>query len=135
MTDKAFLDRVEHFRKTHVNQNPIEPWPVIGVLTQPVVDGKKEQFNYDQYVLEANKDFVQLGGSYAVPVKYDLEDQELYQLLEKLNGVLFTGGNLLLMNTTTGEQHQYYKTAKKIYEYSKRLMDQHNETFVIFGVC
>jgi gamma-glutamyl hydrolase len=133
--DKALIEYAEHYRKYHVNQNPLEPWPVIGVLTQPVVDDKKDHFHYDQYVLEANKDFVQMGGSYAVPIRYDLGDQDLYELLDKLNGVLFTGGNLLLLNTTSGEQHQYYKTARKIYEYSKRQKDQKNDNFLIFGVC
>ena len=45
--DKAFFEMAEHYRKYHSNLNPVEPSPVIGILTQPVVDSKKERFNYD----------------------------------------------------------------------------------------
>jgi hypothetical protein len=56
--------------------------PVIGILTQPVADKNKPYFPYEQYVLDINKDFVQWGGSYAVPVPFDISDDELYGLLD-----------------------------------------------------
>lgn len=65
-----------------------------------------------------------MSGSIAVPVKYDSSDEELYDLLGKLKGILFTGGGLELINPVTGEQHIYYKTAKKIFNYSMRLKDE-----------
>ena len=58
-------------------------------------------------------------GSRTVAIPYDIEDAELADLLKQINGVLFTGGGLKLIDTETGQQHPYYKTAKKIFYYSK----------------
>ena len=63
-----------------------------------------------------------------------MPDDELYSLLDQLNGVLFTGGGLVLFEKN-GHVHQYYKTAKKIYEYSMMMKDKKNETFPLFGTC
>jgi len=49
--------------------------------------------------------FVEMGGCIAVPIYYDMRESELKKLLSKINGVLFTGGGLTLINQTTGEQH------------------------------
>ena len=65
-----------------------------------------------------NKQFVELAGNVAVPIRYDLPEDELLALLSKLNGVLFTGGNLILVNPKTNEHHQYYNSAKVIFQYS-----------------
>jgi hypothetical protein len=40
--------------------------------------------------------------------------------------MLFTGGGLDLINKETGKQHEYYKTAKKILKYSKKIKDEKN---------
>ena len=61
---------------------------------------------------------VELSGAIAVPIYYDMPDADLYTLLGKINGVHFTGGGLLLIDRVTGEQHPYYKTARKIFDYS-----------------
>jgi gamma-glutamyl-gamma-aminobutyrate hydrolase PuuD len=64
-----------------------------------------------------------------------LADEDLYSLLKQLNGVYFTGGCLKLINPVTGEQHQYYKTAKKIFEYSIQMKDDQDIVFPLFGIC
>jgi len=56
-------------------------------------------------------------------------------LLPQINGVLFTGGALELIDRETGHQHKYYKTAKKIYQYSKLLKDTKDEEWPILGIC
>ncbi len=80
-------------------------------------------FSHDQYVLEINRAFIEVTGAVAVPIYYDISDEKLYQLLSEINGVHFTGGGLLLIDPVTGEEHPYYKTAKKIFEYSIRQKD------------
>ena len=52
-----------------------------------------------------------------------------------INGVHFTGGGLTLINPTTGEQHPYYQTAKKIFEYSKTQKTTYNKSFPLTGIC
>lgn len=55
-------------------------------------------------------------------------------MLDQINGVLFTGGNLDLIGKN-GEQHEYYKTAKRIYNYAKRVKNERKEDWPILGIC
>jgi len=112
-----------------------DPQPVIGILTQPVSEGKKSKFNYTDYILEINDNFVRWGGSRTVAIPYNITEERLLPLLQQINGVLFTGGGLELVNTTTGEKHPYLQTADKIFKYSKYMKDHKNETFPLMGIC
>jgi hypothetical protein len=49
--------------------------------------------------------------------------------------VLFTGGNLTLVDKETGEQHPYYKTAKLIVEYTVRVKEVQGIDFPILAIC
>ena len=51
--------------------------PVIGILTQPVADVRKEIFNFDQYILGVNYDFIRWSGSKPIAIPYNIKDQEL----------------------------------------------------------
>jgi hypothetical protein len=59
---------------------------------------KLENFVWDQFVWEHNVNFVHYAGSHAVPIRYDLADEDLYPLLDSINGVFFTGGAVKLFN-------------------------------------
>ena len=63
------------------------------------------------------------------------DENELHALLDTLNGVLLTGGQLTLINTETNEQHPYYTTAAKILDYSVKLKDEHDISFPVLGIC
>jgi hypothetical protein len=82
--------------------------PVIGVLSQPVPLEKEGYFEHDQYLVKAYNDFIEAGNGQAVVIKYDLTDDELYQLLDQLNGVILTGGGILFFNTSNSTDHKYY---------------------------
>jgi gamma-glutamyl-gamma-aminobutyrate hydrolase PuuD len=109
--------------------------PVIGILTQPVSKLKKNIFNYDDYILEVNNNFIKWGGSRTVAIPYNISNDDLLNLLPQINGVLFTGGALELIDADSGTPHPYYVTAKKIVMYSKYLKDVKNEDFPIMGIC
>lgn len=109
--------------------------PIIGILTQPVADIKKDHFNYNDYILEINDNFVKWAGSRTVAIPYDISEENLMHLLPQINGILFTGGALELINQTTGKQHKYYVTAKKIFQYSKFMKDVKEEEWPILGIC
>ena len=51
------------------------------------------------------------GGLNAVRIPYNISDEDLYPLLDQINGVFFTGGGLDLYNYTTGVPHPYTVTA------------------------
>jgi len=108
---------------------------VIGIITQPVGADKKDNFNYSSYLLEINDNFIRWPGSKTIAIPFDLEEDQLLELLPQINGVLFTGGALTLVDAETGEQHPYYKTAKSVFNYSKYMKDVKNETWPILGVC
>jgi len=109
--------------------------PIIGILTQPVSESKKGCFNYHDYILEVNDRFIKWAGSRTVAIPYNIPKEELYTLLTQINGVLFTGGGLDLIDPETKEKHEYYKTAKTILEYSKYKKDEEDEEWPILGIC
>lgn len=48
--------------------------PVIGILTQPVADAKKNRFNFTDYILEVNDNFVKWAGSRTVAIPFDISE-------------------------------------------------------------
>ena len=56
--DASFLSWAKNYRKYNSNLDPAKTFPVVGILTQPVAAHKKNQFNYNQYILEINNDFI-----------------------------------------------------------------------------
>jgi gamma-glutamyl-gamma-aminobutyrate hydrolase PuuD len=108
--------------------------PVIGILTQPTADAKRDVFDFDSYILEVNDNFIRWSGSRTVAIPFDIPQKELLDLLPQINGVLFTGGALQLVNEE-GEQHPYYVTAKRIFHYSKFMKDVKDEDWPVIGIC
>ena len=52
-----------------------------------------------------------------------MADDDLYDLLDSINGIFFTGGATPLFDAVTGiplVNEPYWITAKKIFEYAKR---------------
>jgi gamma-glutamyl-gamma-aminobutyrate hydrolase PuuD len=109
--------------------------PVVGILTMPTnPNWKSKTFNFDHYSWEHNVNFIHYGGTFAAVLEYDLDDELLYHYLDGLNGVYFTGGPLDLIDPESLEQHTYYKTAKKIFNYAKKEYDE-GRYFPIFAIC
>lgn len=74
---------------------------------------KTEDFKFDHFSWEHNINFIHYAGSHALPIRYDLPDEDLYPLLDQINGVYFTGGGIKDLVSSP-----YYVTARKIYDYS-----------------
>lgn len=94
---------------------------------------------FQHFTWETNVNFVHYAGNWAVPIRYDMEDDEdLYALLDSINGVFFTGGETELFDRETGApllNSQYWKTAQKIFDYAKRQKDVFGVNFPLFGIC
>ena len=57
--------------------------PVIGILTMPTFERMKSNtFTYPHFVWEDNVNFIHYAGNWAVPIRYDISDEDLYQLLD-----------------------------------------------------
>lgn len=74
------------------------------------------------------------GGLNAVYIPYNINDTDLYPLLDSINGVFFTGGSLDLYNYTSGVPHPYTVTAEKILNYTLEQNDK-GDHFPLLGVC
>ena len=88
---------------TYMLDTRIDYQPIIGILTQPVSASKRDRFNYEDYILEVNDRFVKWAGSRTVAIPYNIHPEELIPLLGQINGVLFTGGGLDLIDPETNE--------------------------------
>ena len=111
--------------------------PVWGIATTEVFSPLMEtkSFNYPHFTWETNVNFVHYAGSWAVPIRYDLNDEDLYALLDSVNGVFLAGGATDMINFETGEQSVFYKTQKRIWDYMKRQKDEKGVDWPIFGIC
>ena len=111
--------------------------PVIGIVTTPVFyeSMKTDTFQYAHFTWETNVHFIHYAGNWAVPVRYDLPDNDLEVLLNSINGIFFTGGATPLIDRETGEMSDFYKFTKKVWKYMLRQKDQKGIDFPIFGIC
>lgn len=97
-----------------------------------------EQFEYPHFTWETNVNFVHYAGSWVVAIRYDMEEEELYELLDQINGVFFTGGATYLFDDETGAplmDSEYWITANRIFNYAKRQKDEFGIDFPLFGIC
>jgi len=79
--------------------------PVVAIATTPIfVDQMNTStFEYPHFTWETNVHFVHYAGSWAVPLSYDLSDEDLEELLDSVNGVFYAGGASSLVDRETGE--------------------------------
>lgn len=108
---------VETYAKYNSRLDFDEPFqqskPVIGILTMDAAmfgaaaraqgPAGKNVFDHDHFIWEGSVNTVHYAGSWAVPIRYDLDDEDLDELLASINGVLFTGGAMPLVDHDTGE--------------------------------
>ena len=78
--------------------------------------------------------YLELAGAKVIPIIHDTSKEKLIPLLDKINGVLFTGGGLELVDKETKEYHIYTQTSELIYNYSITHTDQ-GDYFPLIGIC
>jgi hypothetical protein len=115
------LDYFEHYEQLLDPSKFQDDQPVVGILTMEPWDPRMrtEDFTHPHFVWEHNVNFIHYAGTWAVPIKFDISEEDLAALLPQINGVYFTGGATPLIDEE-GNQSIYYKTAKRIFEYSKQ---------------
>ena len=75
---------------------------------------------FENFTWETNVHFLHYAGSWSVPVRWDLSDEDLEELLDSINGVMLGGGGAPMVDRETGELSYFYKTAKRIWNYMKK---------------
>ncbi|TYG82055.1 hypothetical protein ES288_D01G056200v1 [Gossypium darwinii] len=102
--------------------------PVIGILSHPG-DGALGRLNNDtnaSYIAASYVKFVEAAGARVIPLIYNEPEEILFQKLELVNGVLFTGG--------WSKYGLYYDIAKKIF---KKVIEKNDrgDHFPLYAVC
>lgn len=108
--------------------------PIIGILTQPYEDSSGR---YPQNVTSLTSNyvkFIESVGGRAIPIHYTHSFEHVEELMNKVNGILFTGGDLNLTDPDTGEMHPYTKLAQFIYNKAIE-MNENGDNFPIWGTC
>ncbi|KAH1120761.1 hypothetical protein J1N35_003921 [Gossypium stocksii] len=102
--------------------------PVIGILSHPG-DGASGRLNNDtnvSYIAASYVKFVEAAGARVIPLIYNEPEEILFQKLELVNGVLFTGGWSIY--------GLYYDIAKKIF---KKVIEKNDrgDHFPLYAIC
>ncbi|KAG4161159.1 hypothetical protein ERO13_D01G041000v2 [Gossypium hirsutum] len=102
--------------------------PVIGILSHPG-DGASGRLNNDtnaSYIAASYVKFVEAAGARVIPLIYNEPEEILFQKLELVNGVLFTGG--------WSKYGLYYDIAKMIF---KKVIEKNDrgDHFPLYAVC
>src|SRR3989338_1695891 len=106
--------------------------PVIGILAQPTLTGKISK--YGQYYIDAAYvKFVESSGARVVPVRFDLPVEELRAYFDQLNGMLFAGGSIDLVES--GHFTPYLKSQQLFVQWSIEEYEKRGDYFPIWGTC
>ena len=100
----------------------------------PPAHNEAHLVGHGHYITEMADIFMRGGGLTPVFIPYNISDGDLYPLLDQINGVYFTGGDLDLYNEISGEPHPYTITSMKILDYSMEHSDN-GDYFPILGIC
>ncbi|XP_022718041.1 gamma-glutamyl hydrolase 2-like [Durio zibethinus] len=102
--------------------------PVIGILSHPG-DGASGRLNNDtnaSYIAASYVKFVEAAGARVIPLIYNEPEDILFEKLELVNGVLFTGG--------WAKAGLYYEMAQKIF---KKVLEKNDkgDHFPLYAIC
>ncbi|TMS03312.1 Gamma-glutamyl hydrolase [Larimichthys crocea] len=76
---------------TKLNQDAVNNRPVIGVLTQIVVDDVMKPFGRT-YIPASYVKYIESGGSRVMPIRLTLTTSEYENIFRQINGLLLIGG-------------------------------------------
>ncbi|CDW72622.1 peptidase c26 family protein [Stylonychia lemnae] len=117
-----------------VKDAPQKQLLTVGILTLPTGTNMLKHMSSSQYIWEMGDIWMREAGLNAVYIPYNATDEDLYPILDQINGVFFTGGSIDLYNYTTGVPHPYTVTAEKILNYSISHTDN-GDYFPLLGIC
>lgn len=100
--------------------------PIIGIMTQP-------RNSTHNYIMAAYIKFVEQAGARVVPIHHTDTDEQILDLITKINGVIFPGGGTEL-NNEDGSLTEYSRKGKIIMDKIKELNDQ-GIYYPIWAIC
>ncbi|XP_029916659.1 gamma-glutamyl hydrolase [Myripristis murdjan] len=112
---------------TRSNPEAANQRPVIGVLTQMVVDEVMKPFG-KTYIPSAYVKYIESGGSRVLPIRLTHTTAEYEKIFRSINGLLFIGGSVDL------EKSDYARVAKIFYKLAVTANNA-GDFFPIWGTC
>ncbi|XP_043474242.1 gamma-glutamyl hydrolase B-like [Leptopilina heterotoma] len=105
--------------------------PIIGILSQELIPGLYSSYSneYDSYIAASYIKFVEGAGAQAVPIWIGKNSTYYEDIMSKLNGVLFPGGDVNFFVS-----NGYADAGDIIYKIAKRYNDN-GDYFPILGIC
>ncbi|KAM5211569.1 gamma-glutamyl hydrolase [Hipposideros larvatus] len=101
--------------------------PIIGILMQQC--RSEEMKNLGKYYIAASYvKYLESAGARVVPIRLNLTNEEYEKLFQSLNGVLYPGGSVNLMESG------YAHVAKKFYNLAIQSFDD-GDYFPVWGTC
>ena len=74
------------------------------------------------------------GGARAIPIDYNISEEDFAEILKNVNGMIIPDGGLSIVNPDTGRLHSFFRATKQTLDYSRNLKDTTGETFPVFGI-
>ena len=103
--------------------------PIIAVLSQEITPGLlPPEIRGRSYIAASYVKYIESAGARAVPVTTTMTREEIEEIFNSVNGVLYPGGNAELFNS------QYYTNAEHFYDLALDANRQ-GDFFPIWGTC
>lgn len=105
---------------------PLNEWPMIGIMTQPYDEA-------NDYIMASYVKFIQAAGARVVPIVWRDSDEDILNLVSKLNGAVFPGGAIAFKNED-GSLSEYGRKAELIINKAKEMTDR-GANYPVMGIC
>eukprot|EP00826_Nyctotherus_ovalis_P027721 TRINITY_DN2169_c0_g1_i18.p1 TRINITY_DN2169_c0_g1~~TRINITY_DN2169_c0_g1_i18.p1 ORF type:complete len:352 (-),score=81.44 TRINITY_DN2169_c0_g1_i18:152-1207(-) len=109
--------------------------PLIGILTKPLAEEYPTiKTRYKEVVEAKYAHFVEAGGGRAVAISYKWSKAKMHSLMKKLNGLLFVGGGIELVNEDRTELNEYSQGAQRAFDIALEF-NENGDYFPVWGTC
>jgi len=107
--------------------------PIIGIVSIPSDYPQYPEASWS-YLVGSYVKYLQQAGAQVVPVPWDLPQDEMTFLLDRLNGVLFTGGSADFDDPVTGELTPFGISLNNIVQYVIK-QNKNGKYYPLWGTC
>ena len=110
--------------------------PIVGILSQPSDFNETHPTDNYSYIASSYVKFVESSGARVVPIPYDLPNEELKEIFQSINGLLFPGGSASLWQNESTRLEMSEFTKKGQYLVNLAIEANLNgDYFPIWGTC
>lgn len=121
-----FSITVYHSLCDPIKSNVVNNRPIIAVLAVEMYNGS---YTGHSYIAASYVKYLESAGARVIPIPTNLTEQEVRELFQNVNGVLFPGGD------TDWNNSIYFRNAKIAMELSIKEKVDKNNLFPIWGTC